>query len=411
MVLRALAVAASLLALAGGDWPEFRGPTGQGLAAAGDDPPVEWGPDKNVAWKRAVPGKGWSTPVVRDGRVYLTTAVPQGDADQSLRVLAFDTRTGEPAWDTEVFRQDGKTAPAIYPKNSHASASPVADGRRVYAHFGHQGTAALNLDGTVAWRHQGLPYQPVHGNGGSPVLLGDSLIYSADGADRQFVAALDAATGKPRWSIDRKTDAAKRFSFGTPLVVPTGGRDLVVSQGSNALCAYDPADGREVWRVRYQGYSVVPRPVFGHGLVLFSTGYDSPVVTAVRPDGQGDVTNSHVSWRLRKGAPANPSPLLVGDELYLMSDGGIASCVDARTGKVHWQERVGGAHSASPVFAAGRVYFLSEDGVGTVVRAGKKFAVLARNALKERTLASYAVADGALFVRTEGHLYRFAAVK
>ncbi len=391
------------------DWPEFRGPTGQGIYA-GTGLPTEWGPKRNVAWKQPIPGRGWSSPVVQSGRVYLTTAVPlDGVSDQSLRALCLDARTGRPLWETEVFRQDGGKAPAIHSKNSHASPSPLTDGRRLYVHFGHQGTAALDLDGAVLWRNTELRYDPVHGNGGTPIRVDDRLIFSIDGSDQQRVVALECAGGKVAWKVDRRSEAVKKFCFGTPLLIDVGGKRQVISTGSDVVSAHDPRDGRELWRVRYTGYSIVPRPVFGHGLVFLSTGYDIPRLLAIRADGSGDVTASHVAWSSNRSAPLTPSPLLVGDELYTISDVGIASCFDARTGKVHWQERVEGNYSASPLYAEGRIYVQSEQGTGTVLRAGKTFAVLAENPLGERSLASYAAADGALFIRTERHLYRVQA--
>jgi outer membrane protein assembly factor BamB len=189
-------------------------------------------------------------------------------------------------------------------------------------------------------------------------------------------------------------------------LITVNGKQQIISPGSGAVCAYDPATGQEIWRVKYDGYSVIPRPVFGHGLVFVSSGFESPSLLAIHPDGKGDVTASHVAWTLRKGAPLTPSPLLVDDELYLVSDSGIASCVDARTGKVYWQERIGGNYSASPLYANGKIYCQSEEGTGVVLQAGKRFQVLARNPMGERTLASYAVCDGAFFIRTEKHLFR-----
>jgi outer membrane protein assembly factor BamB len=390
------------------NWPEFRGPTGQGLATKAL--PTEWNAAKNVVWKQPLPGLGWSSPIVWEGKIYLTASVPIPDSangDQSLTALCLDAKAGKLLWEKEVFRQDGKKAPRIHEKNSHASPTPLTDGQRLYVHFGHQGTAALDLNGKLLWQQTGLRYNPVHGNGGAPVLVGELLAFSSDGFDRQFVAALDRTTGKQVWKTDRDSDSFKKFSFGTPLVIAVKEKKQIVSPGAGAVCAYDPATGKEIWRVNYgDGYSVVPRPVFGHGLVFLSTGYDTPEFLAIRADGTGDVTKSHVAWSLKKGAPLTPSPLLVGDELYLVSDLGIASCLDARTGKVHWQERIGGAHSASPLHADGKIYCQSEEGVGTVLKAGKKFEVLARNNLAERTLASYAAADGVLFIRTEKHLYR-----
>jgi outer membrane protein assembly factor BamB len=387
------------------DWPEFRGPTGQGLLLKGKLP-TTWSKDKNVVWKQDIPGKGWSSPIVVGQRVYLTTAVPENGGDQSLRVLCLDAVKGEILWNEEVFHQDHKQAPNIHTKNSHASPTPLLRDGKLFVHFGHQGTACLDVDGKILWRNTSLRYAPVHGNGGSPILVEDMLVFSVDGGDKRFVAALNVADGEVRWKTPRAVAAAKNFSFGTPLFIDAGGRKQIVSPGSNVVSAYDPVEGKELWRVRYNGYSLIPRPVYGLGLVFICTGYDRPSLLAIRPDGKGDVTDTHVVWKTSKAVAHTPSLLLVGDELYMVSDAGMASCLDARTGEVHWQERLGGTYSASPLYADGKLYFLSEQGTTVVLAAGKKFKVLARNVLDERSLASPAAADGALFLRTEKHLYR-----
>ncbi len=390
------------------DWPEFRGPTGQGHSAE-HNLPVTWraagdAGAKNIAWKTPIRGTGWSSPVVKAGRLYLTTAISaEGQPNASLHALCLDKRSGHIVWDVEVFPEGFVTN--IHGKNSHASPTPVIEGSRIYVHFGHEGTACLDLDGKVVWRNTSLKYSPVHGNGGSPVIAGPALIFSCDGASSPFVVALDKNDGKVLWKVPRETDAKKTFSFCTPLVISVNGKTEVISPGSNAICAYDPANGHELWRVRYDGYSVVPRPIFAHGLLFFSTGFDRPIVMAIRPDGAGDVTDTHVAWTIQKGAPNTPSLLVVGDDLFMVSDGGIASCLDARTGRVHWQERVGGNYSASPVDADGRIYFQNEEGIGVVVKATEQFEKIAENPLGERTLASYAVSDGALFIRSEKNLF------
>ena len=399
----ALGVAGAVHAL---DWPEFRGPTGQGHSPAGRVP-VSWSATENVAWQVPVPGAGWSSPVLVAGRLYLTTAVSAGDeANLSLRVLCLDATDGKVRWDTEVFTP--ARPGSRHGKNGFASPTPIARDGRLYVHFGHLGTACLDLAGQVLWRQADLGYSPVHGNGGSPALVGDRLIFSCDGAENPFVVALDAKSGKKLWQTVRDTPAKRKFSFSTPLAIEVDGRSQVISPGSGAVCAYDPADGRELWRARYgEGYSVITRPVFGHGLLFVSSSYDRPVVYAVRPAGaQGDVTDSHVAWTHAKGAPNTPSTILVGEELYFVSDAGIATAVEAKTGKVHWSERLGGDFSASPVFADGRLYFQNETGIGYVVKPGQTFELLAKNDLGERTLASYAVDDGALFIRGEKHLFR-----
>jgi outer membrane protein assembly factor BamB len=404
-VTRTAIVAALLLAATARaeDWPQFRGPTGQGLSTE-KNLPLEWGPDKNAVWQTPISGHGWSSPILHAGRIYLTSAVPSG-GDQSLKAFCLDAKSGSILWDKEVFLQK-KSSPKIHKKNSYASPTPITDGQRLYVHFGHEGTAALDLEGTILWRNTDLRYSPVHGNGGTPALVGDALIFSSDGGDKQFIVALDKTNGKPVWKTDRKTTYVKKFAFSTPLAITAGKTPQIVSPGAGLVGGYDLKSGKEIWRVAYDGYSVIPRPVFGHGLVFVSSSYDSPVFYAIRPDGKGDVTKTHVVWSIRKGAPHTPSPLLVGDEIYLVSDGGLASCLDAKKGTVHWQERISNAFSASPLYADGHVYFQSEDGVGTVVKASKKFEKVARNEMNEKTLASYAVGDGAIFLRTETKLYR-----
>ena len=280
----------------------------------------------------------------------------------------------------------------------------MLDGDRVYVHFGSEGTAALTTSGEIVWktRHS---YESQHGAGGSPVIYGDLLIFSCDGSDEAFVVALDKKTGKVKWKTGRRFPFAQAYT--TPLAIRVGDRDQIVSIGAFRAAAYDPATGKEIWRVWYgDGFSNVPRPVYGHGLVYIATGFQQPALIAVRPDGTGDVTKTHVAWTLRRGAPHTPSPLLVGNELFIVTDAGIATCVDARTGAIHWQQRLNGNFSASPVFADGRIYFQSEEGVTTVIAPGTEFRVLATSTLGGATLASMAVADGAFFIRTDKQLYR-----
>ncbi len=208
------------------------------------------------------------------------------------------------------------------------------------------------------------------------------------------------------WKKERKSDADRTFSFSTPLVIEVAGQPQLISPGSNSVWAYDPRDGREIWHVNYEGYSVIPRPVFGHDLVFLGTGYDSPKVLAIRPDGKGDVTTSHVAWSLSRGAPHTPSMLLIDDHLFMVSDRGIATCADAKTGEVKWQERIGGNFSASPLFANDCIYLQSEAGECIVIGASPEFQEIARNDLGERSLASFAVAGDSLIIRTDKHLFR-----
>ncbi|HET6246660.1 MAG TPA: PQQ-binding-like beta-propeller repeat protein [Tepidisphaeraceae bacterium] len=408
----AIALTAAPLLASEGEWPQFRGPGGQGISNA-VDVPVEWNANKNVAWKIEIPGKGWSSPVVADGKVYLTTAADKNGGPVSLWAICIDADSGKVLWDTNVFTPDPAAVRAMHPKNSPASATPIVTADRLYVHFGHLGTAALDLTGKIIWRENALKYSPVHGNGGSPALIKDTLIFTCDGARDPFVAALDANSGKLKWTTPRNSPARKPFSFSTPLQIEVDGATQAVIPGSGFVGGYDPASGHELWRVLYgEGYSVVPRPVFSHGLLFLSSGFDSPVMYAIKPAGaKGDVTRTNVAWTQRKGAPLTPSMLVVGDELYSVSDGGIATCANLETGKPYWTQRLEGNFSASPVFADGRIYFQSEAGVGFVIKAGKTFALLSQDDLSERSLASDAVIDHALFIRTERHLWKIAVKK
>lgn len=392
------------------DWAEFRGPTGQGLSKA-TKVPTDFNPTTNVAWKADLPGGGWSSPVVVGGKVYLTTGVQEKGkgSEVQLRALCLDAGTGKVLWDELVFTVAKPSA--THGKNSHASPTPIVAGERVYVHFGQYGTACLDLAGKVKWKNDELKYAPVHGNGGSPVLVDGLLVFSRDGATVREVIALDADTGKVRWKTARSGSPPRKFSFSTPLVITVNGKKQIVSPASDHVAGYDVTTGEEVWKVTYSGYSVIPRPVFAHGLLYIVTGYDTSSVMAIRAGGKGDVTKTHVEWTVTDNPPHTPSLLVVGDELYMVSDKGFASCLDAKKGTVHWSQRLSGSgYSASPVYADGKVYFLSENGIATVVKAGTKYEQVARNDLKEprlSTLASPAVIDGALFVRTKDGLYRF----
>lgn len=384
------------------EWPEFRGPDGQGHAA-GQDLPLTWSETENIVWKTPIAGLAWSSPVIQGQQIWLTAATDEG---HSLRAVCLDRAAGKILHDVEVFHPEdpGK----MHKKNSHASPTPILEGDRVYVHYGTNGTACLTSAGKIVWKNDELKYTMVHGCGGSPVLVDDLLVFSCDGGDVQFVVALDKRTGKVRWKTDRDgLVTRKHFAFSTPLALRVGATDEVISPGADEVVSYETKTGKPLWRVRYEGgYSVVPRPVFGKGLVFVSSGYDTPVLLAIRPDGTGDITDTHVAWSLKKGAPHNPSPLVVGDELYIVSDRGVATCLDAFSGEVQWQERLGGNFSASPLSARGRIYFLDEDGITTVIAPGREYKELAKNQLDGRTLASLAVAGRAIYMRTDTHLYR-----
>lgn len=389
------------------DWPEFRGPTQNGLSTE-TDLPVQWNTEKNIAWQQAIPGSGWSSPVVVDGRVYLTTAT--GTIEENnvvLHALCLDATDGHTLWDSELFQPKKETIGELHGKNSLASPTPIVAGSKLFVHFGHMGTAALDLDGKVLWK-TAVVFQARHGNGGSPTLVDDTLIFNCDGTDEQFVAALDASTGELKWKHPRGSAVQYPFSFCTPQLIEVDGERQVISPGSGFVGAYDPRDGRELWRVEYgEGHSVIPRPVFAHGLVYISSGFIRANLLAIDPHAaKGDVTASHVTWQYDQGVPTIPSLLVVGDEIYFVSEKGVATCLDAHSGKVHWTERLGGNFSSSPISAEGRIYFVNEDATTFVVRAATTYELLETNELGGFVQASPAVADGAIFLRTDKHLWR-----
>lgn len=391
------------------DWQQFRGPEGQGIAAS-SRLPVTWSDRRNIVWKTPIQGLGYSSPVVRGDRVWLTTAVPD---EGRLLVLALDLASGRQLLEVPVFQHDKLWA--IHWKNSHASPTPVLADGRCYVHFGSHGTAALDEDGRVLWK-QRLLYYHHHGPGSSPVLSGRTLVLICDGLDHsfyddrvipepiapQFVAGLDADTGDIKWLTRREG----RHSYATPLEITVDGKKQVVCPGGSFVAAYDPETGSELWRVRHNGYSLVPRPVFGHGLVFVCTGYDEPTLLAIRPNGSGDVTDSHVAWSSDDAVPLNPSPVLADDALLTLSDNGVLTCYEATTGKVRWKKRVGGNYSASPLLAGQKLYMLNESGTTLVANVGGSYKLLSRNLLDGRTLSSPSAAGHSLLLRTDSHLLR-----
>lgn len=394
--------------VAGEDSLQFRGNDGQGHSAA-HDLPITWSETENITWKVPIAGLGWSSPSIQGEQIWLTTAIDDG---KSLHVICLDRNSGKTIHDVEVFTPE---APGkIHSKNSHASPTPVLESNRVYVHFGGHGTACLSTDGQIVWKTNELKYEHRHGPGGSPVVWQDLLILSCDGTDVQFVVALDKRTGAIVWKRDREHISEDRKSgkanvpmaYTTPLLIEVNGVTQLLSHGSDSLDSFDPRTGNINWWFRNFGYSNVPRPVVAKGLVFISSGYNNPEFFAVRIDGAGDVTESHQAWNMKKAAPLNPSPLVVGDELYMVSDNGIATCLDCVSGEQHWQKRIGGNFSASPTLADGRIYFLNETGLTTVIKPGKEFEELGSSQLEGRTLATPAFVDTTIFFRTNTHLYR-----
>ena len=403
------AIPSALLA----DWPQFRGPDGQGHSKA-TGIPVEWTDTKNVKWKKPIPGQGYSSPVISGDQIWVTSAENNG---KSLHAICLDLATGNLLHNIEVITTDD--AGPRHRLNGYASPTPVLDEKYVYVHFGPRGTVCLNRNGKIIWKNTGFKYNVIQGGASSPILHGDLLLLTCDGIDFQFIVALEKETGKVRWKQPRahleaaaKKRSIAKMSYSTPLIQSINGKNQLVCSGADHVAAYDLGTGREVWWMPYDGFSIVGRPSYGNSLfyVVGSIRQDHFCVYAVRP-GDGQLKPDEIVWKYSKSVPHVPSPILVGREIYFVHDGGVATCLDALTGQPLWQERLGGNHDASPIEIRNRLYFLNREGKATVLTAGRKFDVLATNQLEGTFKASPAVADGALFLRNESHLYRIESTK
>jgi len=393
--------------MAGETWPQFRGPGGQGHADA-TGLVTTWSEAENVTWKTPLPGQGWSNPVILEDRIWLTTALDDGHA---LHALMVDRASGRLVLDIPVFSVEEPAK--INAKNSYASPTSLIEGDRLWIHFGTYGTACLdNRSGKILWTNRELKLDHKEGAGSSPILAGDLLVVNCDGTDVQYIVALAKNTGQIVWKTPRSAPTHpvpdQRKAYSTPLLIKVDGRQQIVSTAAGRVSAYDPRTGIELWYVNYEGFSNVPRPVFANGLVIISTGYMKPQLLAIRPDGAGDVTETHVAWRVKNQVPANPSPVVVGKNVYLVSDQGVVTCLDLTTGNERHKSRVGGNFSASPLAADGHLYFCSEAGETIVfaAEAEDRLHEIARNKLDGRIMASLAVAGRALFLRTDAALYR-----
>ena len=398
--------ARAALATAGEDWPQFRGPSQQGWAPS-SHPPTTWSETQNVTWKTPIPGLGWSSPVILDKQIWMTTATDDG---KSLRAICVDQDSGKITRDVEVFAEA-----QLDPKNtfnSYASPTPFLEHGRVYVTFGTYGSACLDAaSGAPIWKNTDLHLDHKEGPGSSPIIWGNDFILHCDGTDVQYVAVLNKANGQVAFEIQRSYPLTTlrfdmRKAFCTPTVASIDGKDQLISVGSRRVYGYDPVDGKELWHVDVPGFSNVPRPVFGDGLVFVSTGYQNAELWAIKPHAQTPDGVAPIVWKWTRGAPLKPSILLVNRQIYFVSDSGIGRSLDAATGEQLWQARILGASTASPVYAGGYIYFFDEHGKCAVLRPGPKLDEVSENQLDGRILASPAVVGDTLFVRTDGALYR-----
>jgi outer membrane protein assembly factor BamB len=407
------------------NWPEFRGPKGNGISAA-TDLPLAWGEGKNVKWSTPIHGKGWSSPVIWGQQVWLTTATPDG---HELFAVCIDRDTGNVIHDLKLF--DVAKPQYCHPFNSYASPTPAIETGRIYVTFGAPGTACLDTQtGKVMWTRRDIECNHFRAAGSSPILYSNLFLLNFDGSDRQFVVALDKQTGRTVWQKQRSIDfqdlgpdgqpeqgGDTRKAFATCQIAAFGEQPTLLSQGSRALYAYDPASGAELWRVEERSaYSGATRPVTGHGLVFFPSGFASGQVLAVRPGKQGEVLDAkaprppgmqlQVVWKTSRNAPKKPSLLLLEDLLYAIEDNGVATCWEALTGTVVWSERLGGHYSASPLAAGRHIYLFDETGSTTVIPAGRRFGTPCVSMMGDGYMASPAVSGKALFLRSRTQLYR-----
>ena len=391
------------------NWPCFRGPTRQGISNE-KDVPLEWSQTSNIVWKKPIPGEGWSSPIVFDDRVFVTTAT---DGGASFRLLCLDRLTGTVLWNKQVLRQNPGHKQNF---NSYASSTPVTDGQRVYV-LAFDGTlAAVSMEGNVIWSHREFEYYSEHGLGVSPILYKDLLIVPFDGSssgpdrklgwqkpwDQALILAMDKNTGEVRW---RGRRGSSRIAHITPQVMSENGRDQLVSSAGDVVQGFNLKTGERIWTVSSPGEGVVPSVVIGDGLIFTTSGFGDSTIRAVRTGGKGDVTKTHIAWESTDDVSKIPSMLYVRPFLFLVTETGVAKCLRATTGEEIWRERLESRYSASPIWADGRIYFLSEKGKTTVIQAGGEFKVLAENELNEKCSASPAVSQRHIFIRSENNLY------
>jgi len=391
------------------NWPCFRGPTRQGISSE-KDIPTTWSPSSNILWRTAIPGEGWSSPIVLDDDVFVTTAA---DGGASLRLLRINRLTGAVLWDKEIFRQKPGHK---QPFNSYASSTPATDGQKVYVLACDGTILAVSFDGSVVWTNSDFEFYSEHGLAVSPVLYKDTLIIAFDGSssgpdkylgwqkpwDQALILALDTNTGKPRWKGRR---GASCIGHVTPLVITENAADLLISGAGNVVQGFDLNTGELIWTVSNSGEGVVPSLVGGDGLIFATSGFGDSAIRAVRTGGKGDVTSTNIAWESKSDVPKIPSMLYAKPHLFLVTETGLAECIKAATGEVLWTERLKGKHSASPVWADGRIYFLSEQGATTVIDAASEYKVVAINELNEKCCASPAVSHNSIFIRSDKNLY------
>lgn len=395
-------------------WSEYRGPTGDGIAHASAKPPVKFGESESLKWKMPVHGNGWSSPVVWGNQVWVTTATETGT---EYFALSFDRSTGKVIHDLKLFSQEPPIDIRRY--NTYASPTPALAEGRLYAHFGSHGTACVDTEtGKVIWERKDIPCDHFRGPASSPILHDGKVYLLYDGFDRQFVLCLDGVTGKTVWQKDRDlpykntgkpmVDNDYKKAYGTASVFTIDGKPQLVAPAAMGTIAYDPVTGVEIWRVITDGMNQSPRPVLAHDLIYLTAGSTSTLF-AVKTGGTGNITKSHVAFTKPKTASQKPSPLVLGETLYMVNDTGVLQAIEAKTGKEKWKESLGDKFAASPILANGLIYLCGESGKVYVVKPGEQYESVAVNKLDGPIRASPAAVGNDLIVRSYTHLYCFSS--
>ncbi len=394
-------------------WTNFRGNNLDGISEA-TSCPIKWTPDSAIVWKTKIHGRAWSSPVVIDNQIWMTTASTDG---KEMSAVCVDFRTGEILKDAIVFRPD--SIESKHDINSYATPTPCIEQEFVYVHFGQYGTACLRTsDASVVWQRSDMYCKHVQGPGSSPLIYKNMLILHLEGTDRQRIIALDKATGSTIWETERpaelydKLEPIGKKAYITPIIINVNGRDLMISNGSAVCIAYDPMTGQEVWRVAQGEDSTISMPVTDGNMVYFYTGFVTKgddryaELFAVDPSGSGDVTSTHIRWRMEAPILQLSTPIVRDGLLYTVDTKNIIMCIEATTGEIVWSTRAKGKFNSSPVFAAGNIYFCSTTGETTVIKAGREYEKLAANELDGEIWTTPVVIDNSLLIRTSEYLYK-----
>ena len=404
-----ITVASCLVIEANEQWSQFRGHFGNGIIKS-TSAPINWSENTNIDWKTPIHDRGWSSPVIWNDQIWMTTATKDGN---KMYAICVNKLSGKIEHDIHVF--DVKSPQAITNENTYASPTPVVEEGRVYVHFGTYGTACISTkDGQILWKRRDLNCDHEIGAGpaSSPFIYNNFLIFNVDGRDVQYVIALNKETGKTAWKTNRSVDFSdvqvnQRKAYGTPFIIPRGNSNQMVSIGAKGVYSYDPGNGKELWKAEHRGWSIAPRPVYGEGLVFTMIDRDRPEMWAINPNGSGDITETHIEWKETKRMPPRASPIIIKGLLFVVDRNGYISCIEAKTGKSIWQKRMKGRFSASPILANNLIYFFNEDTVCTIIKPTRELEIVAENKLSDdKLMATPAFDENSIYIRTENKLTR-----